>query len=134
MSFMDGLLVLILLNTIDFYFIPFHFFLDLKWLCIDFACFKYPFMFVFHAIFAAYLPVVGVHKPQRCKFISVLLHFSPSFLFFYLCVIIVPSYPFYLCFNISLLCPVTYKLLAVSCVELFFSFEGFLSSLPRLSI
>lgn len=69
---MDRLLFLILLNTIDFYVIPFHFLLDLKWLYIDFAyhlvsstllcCF-------FHAVFVAYLSVVYVHKPQRCKFI-----------------------------------------------------------------
>lgn len=104
----------------------------LHWFCL-LSCFKYTFMLLFHAIFVAYLSAVCVPKPQRCKFIFSSVTLPPLFLFFYLCVIIVLSYPinFFLYFNIPLLCPVTYKLL-ISCCELFLTtFWGGISFFPH---
>lgn len=84
MCFMDELLFLILLNTIDFCFIPFHFFLNLKWLYIDFACYLVSstiLCWFFYVIFVAYLSVVYPNHKGVSLF-SVLLHFFLPFFSF----------------------------------------------------
>lgn len=84
MCFMDELLFLILLNTIDFCFIPFHFFLNLKWLYIDFACYLVSstiLCWFFYVIFVAYLSVVYPNH-QGVSLFSVLLHFFLPFFSF----------------------------------------------------
>lgn len=80
MCFMDGLLFLILLNIIDFYFIHFHFFLDLKWPYIDFACYlvSSSLLCCFFLLLTFQLCVYTNHK--GASLFSVPLHFfSPFF-------------------------------------------------------
>lgn len=124
MCFMDGLLFLILLNTIDFYFIPFISF----WAWSGFTLillvilFQVHFYVVISCNFCC-LPVSCVCT-QTTK-VEVYFQFcytsSPLSLLLSMCYnCSVLSYPFFLHFNISLLCPVIYKLLVISC-ELFFN-------------